>query len=114
MENCQFVASITGTACWESVSGAKPALIFGNIWFKCFPGISIYKDGITLTDIMENEFTHEELEAKFNEVMSKTMSGIVDMRYAKIYDDFDEASNGRLLTQFLRNYFSLNTDSDKN
>lgn len=111
MDNSQFVASITGTACWEAVSGAKPALIFGNVWFKRFPGISMYEDGMTLSDIMDNKFTHEELEEKFNEVMSKTMPGIVDMRYTEIYDDFDEAENGRLLTQFLRDYFSLNKDS---
>lgn len=107
MEHSQFVASITGTACWEAVSGNKPALIFGNIWFKRFPGITVYRDGVTLDDIINNDFTHEELEAKFNEVMGKTMSGIVDMRYAEIYDDFDNQKNGELLTGFLRRYFSL-------
>lgn len=107
MENSQFVASITGTACWESVSGGKPALLFGNVWFKRFPGISVYRDGITLADIMDNAFTHEELEAKFNEVMSKTITGVVDMRYSPIVEDFDELENGRLLTEFLRNYFRL-------
>jgi len=105
MESSQFVASITGTACWESVSGSKPALIFDNLWFKRFPGITIYSDQVTLDDIMGVEFKHEQLEEKFNEVMSKTVTGVVDMRYTEICDDFDEAENGRLLTEFLRRYF---------
>ena len=102
MEHSQFVASITGTACWESVSGAKPALVFGNVWFKNLPGITRYSDGLKLDDIISAQFTHEALEAEFNAVMSKTIPGIVDMRYAEIHDGFSEAENGKLLTDFLR------------
>lgn len=107
MENCQFVASISGTACWESVSGGKPALIFGNIWFKNLPGISIYRDGLSLQDIMDNDFTHEELEAAYNEVMGKTIPGVVDIRYSQLVDGFSEDKNGELLISFLREYFAL-------
>lgn len=107
MENSQFVASITGTACWESVSGSKPALIFGNVWFKNLPGITTYRAGLTLNEIMNNTFTHEELESEYNAVMGKTIPGIVDMKYAQIHKEFSGEENGRLLTEFLRSYFKL-------
>jgi len=102
MTHCQFVASITGTACWEAVSGGKPALVFGYAWFKKLPGVTIYDETTTLDDIMSKQFTHEELEAAFSAVISKAAPGIVDSHYIQIYDDFDLESNNRLLTDFLR------------
>ncbi|MDB0055998.1 hypothetical protein N9Z45_00015 [Akkermansiaceae bacterium] len=107
MAKCQFVASITGTACWESVSGGKPALIFGNVWFKTLPGVVSWHSDLTLNEIIGPKIDHSELEATYSSVMSKTIPGIVDIVYQKIHPDFSEKENGRLLTDFLRKALKL-------
>ncbi len=107
IENCEFVASITGTACWESVSGGKPALIFGNIWFKKLPGIVFWHPGLTLAEITDTVIDHQELEQAYSEVMSKTSSGLVDVIYKSIYPDYTPKGNGEHLTKFLRGILKL-------
>ncbi len=110
MSNCQFVASITGTACWEAISGGKPALVFGYAWFRKLPGVSEYREGIQLQDIIDQSFTHEELEQAFNELISKAVPGVVDGHYRQIVDGFDIEKNNQLLTNFLRHALSLPND----
>lgn len=102
MKHCQFVATITGTAGWEAVSGGKPALVFGYVWFKSLPGVTSYTNGTTLDEIMGKEFTHEELEAAFSELISKAAPGIVDSHYIQIHEDFDIETNNELIKNFLR------------
>jgi hypothetical protein len=53
MGNCRFVATITGTAGWESITGGKPCLFFGLAWYANIPGAVRYKDGITIEDVLE-------------------------------------------------------------
>jgi len=39
IDNCVAVASVTGTAAWEALFKEKPALLFGDIFFKYAPGV---------------------------------------------------------------------------
>lgn len=64
MKKCQFVATITGTAGWEAITGGKNALVFGYAWYRYLPGVSQYYDGITIEEICNNKILHEELERK--------------------------------------------------
>ncbi len=112
LEKSRFVASITGTACWESVSGGKPALIFGNTWFKSLPGIVSWRPGLTVEDITGAEIDHAELEAAYSRTMSKTVSGIVDMAYKSIHPDYSVEKNGEHLTSFLRKVLNLSEDAE--
>ncbi|MDA7876978.1 hypothetical protein N9A89_02805 [Akkermansiaceae bacterium] len=107
LENCQFVASITGTACWESVSGGKPALIFGNVWFKKLPGVISWRPDLALSEITDTPINHEELEKAYSDTMSKTSSGLVDIAYKTIYPEYTEKENGELITSFLRKAMKL-------
>lgn len=100
--NCQFVASITGTACWESVSGGLPCLVFGNPWYKTLPGVSVYREGLKLDDILNNTFTHEELEEAFSRLMSKAAKGVIDSHYTQLVEGFDVDENDKSLEDFLR------------
>lgn len=102
MRTSQFVASVTGTACWESITGGKPALIFGQIWYMSYPGITVYRDGLTVDDVMNNTFTHEELERVHSELHCRSIPGIIGMSYSAIYPEFDEAVNENLVTEFLK------------
>jgi hypothetical protein len=112
LESCQFVASITGTACWESVSGGKPALIFGNVWFKQLPGVISWNPDLTLPEITDTIIDHEELEKAYSATMSKTSSGLVDIAYKTIYPEYCEKENGQLITNFLRKAMKLDEPSN--
>ncbi|MDA7536998.1 hypothetical protein N8568_02235, partial [bacterium] len=107
LENCQFVASITGTACWESVSGGKPALIFGNVWFKKLPGVISWRPDLSLAEITDTPIDHEDLERAYSDTMSKTSLGLVDIAYKTIYPEYTEKENGKLITSFLRKAMKL-------
>ncbi|MDA8967565.1 hypothetical protein N9F24_02550, partial [Akkermansiaceae bacterium] len=85
----------------------KPALIFGNVWFKTLPGVVSWHSDLTLNEIIGPKIDHSELEATYSSVMSKTIPGIVDIVYQKIHPDFSEKENGRLLTDFLRKALKL-------
>ena len=62
MQDCQFVATITGTAGWEAITGGKPALVFGLALYRYLSGVSIYHDGITVKEILENNIDIVKLE----------------------------------------------------
>ena len=107
MRASQFVASVTGTACWESITGGKPAMIFGQIWYMSYPGITVYREGLTVDDVMGNTFTHEELERAHSELHARSIPGIMGMSYAAIYPEYDEQVNQNLLTDYLKRVLGL-------
>ncbi len=107
MKSAQFVASISGTACWEAISGGKPALVFGRVWYMNLPGISRYREGMTAQDVLNNRFEHEELERAYSELMSRTIPGIIGLSYAVLYPEFTEENNADLLLAFLRKVLAL-------
>lgn len=78
IEKSQFVATITGTAAWESITGGKPALIFGNIWFETFPGIFKYNKDFKLEDLLNYKFEHKDLEKALNDLVNKMGNGLMD------------------------------------
>lgn len=47
IEECDVVATITGTAGWEAVKSGKPALIFGTTWYESAPGVIVFDDLLT-------------------------------------------------------------------
>lgn len=107
MRSCQFVATITGTAGWESISGGKNALIFGNTWYESLPGVIRYKDGISLSDIMNISFTYEDLYEAYRRVMGNSFEGIVDVEYKKLHKNYNIEDNAQLIKNFLRQSISF-------
>lgn len=47
IEDCDLVATITGTAGWEAVKSGKPTLIFGTTWYESAPGVLTFGDLLT-------------------------------------------------------------------
>lgn len=93
LENCQFVSTITGTVGWEAISGGKNALIFGNAWYKKLDGIFEYNDSINIREILKYKINHTSLQANFNTLMSKTRTGVIELAYSKIVNNFDKNEN---------------------
>jgi hypothetical protein len=102
MENCAFVATITGTAGWEAISGGKNALIFGNAWYKRLPGVFQYDDEFKLTDILNYKIIHHQLEAHLSILASKMGSGVIDPAYIVMVDNFSIEDNTKNIIHVLK------------
>ena len=97
MEKCIFVATITGTAGWEAISGGKNTLVFGNPWYKCLPGVFYYDSDFNLKNILKYKINHEELETSLNLLLSKTCDGIIDEHYSNLVENFDSENNTKII-----------------
>ncbi|QYK40134.1 MAG: hypothetical protein KF887_11805 [Paracoccaceae bacterium] len=90
---CQFVATVTGTAAWEAVRKGRPALVFGNAWYKSLPGIFPYHDYIDPEAIARFTFPHEDLESAVGRLMARCHDGVIEPVYRDMAPEMDEASN---------------------
>lgn len=50
--NCEFVATITGSVAIESAIMGKPAVIFGNAWFKGCPNVFFWDELNSIEDVL--------------------------------------------------------------
>lgn len=100
-KNCIFVATITGTAGWEAISGGKNTLIFGNAWYKKLPGVFFYTANFKLEDILNYKINHFELERELNLLLCKTADGVIEPNYAVLVNDFDAKKNALSIATFI-------------
>lgn len=87
MEHALFVATITGTAGWEAISGGKPALIFGNAWYRTMPGVFLYRDDLGWNEITQKRIDAGEIKQKLLNIQRHTFKGILQeeaLEYEKI------------------------------
>lgn len=98
--SAKFVATITGTAAWEAVSGGKPALVFGHNWYDELPGIFHYHDDINANEIASFHIDHKKLEAKVADCMKKMVSLVLYEDMLLGIKDFDQAENEKNIYQF--------------
>jgi hypothetical protein len=101
IKNCIFVATITGTAGWEAISGGKNALIFGNPWYKILPGVFSYDENFKLEDILNYKINHDELERELNLLLSKAGDGVIDESYSVLAENFNTIDNASNIATFL-------------
>lgn len=99
----EFVATITGTAGWEAVSGGKNALIFGQPWYLTLPGVFSFQTVSSLQEILNYRIDHAELTREYARLRSKMCPGlIVDALYVGYLERFDPEANGRRLGSLIR------------
>lgn len=101
LRHSRFASTITGTVGWEAISGGKPALVFGNPWYKQLVGVVQYKTDIALDDIINVHFEHEALEVSLNNLLAKSMAGVIDPGYSGIVEKYNETENTKLIREFL-------------
>jgi len=92
-EKALFVSTITGTVGWEAIRKGQKVLIFGNTWYKSFPGVFKYDDTLAFKTIMECKIDHAQLENALGLLMTKSHEGVVDRHYKKIVPNFNEEVN---------------------
>jgi hypothetical protein len=101
MEKSRIVATITGTAGWEAISGGKNTLVFGNPWYKGLPGIFAFDDSFGVEDILNFEIDHDELEKAINDLLRKTGDGIIDEHYTSLVKVYDPEKNSIKIADFI-------------
>lgn len=100
MEKCQFVSTITGTAGWEAITGGKHTLIFGLAWYKNFPGVTIYRDDITIEEILSKNIEHNKIEQYACALVKEAYNFYVN-DYHRAYSKFDDNENMENLKEAL-------------
>ena len=101
IEQCQFVATITGTAGWEAISGGKPALVFGLAWYRGLPGVVNYTENVKLDDILTTKIDHEIFNEEFQKLKANFIEGIVFEDVANHTQNLDIDTNKVKIKEFL-------------
>lgn len=103
IKNAKVCGTISGTIGWESITGGKPAIIFGwGVWYKTLPGIISFSSDLDLEKISKTTVNFSELETRFHELTEKLAPGIIlNEYYPSIYDQYDEEENNKQVTKSL-------------
>lgn len=108
IKNSQFVATITGTAGWEAISGGKNAVVFGRAWYNALPGVFQYSKDLQLEDIINYQIDHNDLKSQLSSLLRETAIGVVDVDYAELVSNFNIQDNNRKLEAFFKGILSNN------
>ncbi len=105
-DHAQIVACVTSNAGWEAIRKGRPALVFGNSWYKSLPGVHRYEPGLDFEAIAKSTFLHEDLEKAAGAVLSRAHPGVIEQVYLEIAEKHDVAANletvGRTTLELLR------------
>lgn len=82
MKKCQFVATITGTAGWEAITGGKPALVFGLAWYRYISGVSLYHDNININTIIKQKINFD--------LIMKSAYSLYNLAYDFVINDYQK------------------------
>ncbi len=97
----RIVATVTGTAGWEAITSGKNVIVFGNAWYKNFPGAHRFSDEMSLDSIASNDINLMKVRDKLNDMISKMGKGVIDPVYKDIVDKYSDKSNARNIISFL-------------
>ena len=101
IEASEFVATVSGTAGWEALLAKKPALIFGNTWYKAFHGVIKYHSKFSLEDILKIKIDEKVVEHDYNNLIKNTANGIVDRGYIQNFSEYNDEDNTIYLKESL-------------
>ncbi len=83
----RLVATITGTAGYESLLAGKACVYFGRAWYAGLPGAIRFFDGIDLAEISTQSVAKQDLDTAVNTLLSGMADGLIHPRYAGIFKD---------------------------
>ena len=93
IEKSKFVATITGTAGWEALTGGRNVLTFGHAWYNHMPGAFCYSNDFKLETILNYKIDHSELQAAFDKLYKCFGKAVVVEDYKKMIKDYDARKN---------------------
>jgi len=107
IDNAKFVATARGTTGWESITRGKPVVIFGDAWYRYFPGVFYVKSNKHIIDAINKikngvEITNIEIAsyAKFLIANSSEVSEII--RYEDV--EFIKKNKNSLYLKYVDEY----------
>lgn len=106
IRNSEFVATITGTAGFEAISGGKPVLAFGLAWYRGLPGVTIYNSNTALKDIF-TDFTVEDVKEEYEKLKQNMIDGVVAEECLQ-HVEIDYDKNCGVVYSFLRDMIKEN------
>lgn len=92
-----FVATITGTAGWEAISGGKCVLIFGLAWYRKMPGVFEYAHDFKLEDILSYRINHSDVENAYARLLSRSYKGVLECGGQGNVPNYSDAKNNEYL-----------------
>ncbi|WKZ26182.1 MAG: hypothetical protein QY304_02135 [Candidatus Paceibacterota bacterium] len=86
IRNSKAVATVSGTAAWESTMRGKPSLVFGYPWFMHAPGIFVISNSSSCKDAMKKIEMGEKVDAKqvlsyLKRLDDNSFKGCLDLSY---------------------------------
>lgn len=111
IQHCRFVMTITGTAGWEAIRMGKPTLIFGQAWYKRFPGVFEWRNGFDLDAMLRCDITADSIRLAVHALWAHLREGVVDYDYLAMTGDLDLSANGVTIAahinDFIRDSYSV-------
>ena len=92
-EKAIFIATVTGTVGWEALCKGKNILVFGNAWFKDFPGVIKYHEKISYEEIIQKKSNEKLLLSKFQKLIALSHDGVIDRAYTGVVENYDVEDN---------------------
>ncbi|NIY72520.1 hypothetical protein HCZ30_08730 [Marivivens donghaensis] len=92
-DRAQFVATVTGTAAWEAVRKGRPAVIFGNAWYKRLPGIHRFEEGMDFEAVAASTFDHDQLCKEAGALLARCHHGVIEQVYLENTESYDAEEN---------------------
>jgi len=111
IENSIFVATITGSAAFESAVMGKKALVFGDTWFNGCPNVTLWGQGLTFQEIFEKKISSPEVIKDFllNEESLYSVPGCQNVsaqkKFCNYLDDNFSKVEFKGISHLLENYF---------
>lgn len=92
-DRAQFVATVTGTAAWEAVRKGRPAVVFGNAWYKRLPGIHRFEEGMNFEAVAASTFDHDQLCKEAGALLARCHHGVIEQVYLENTESYDAQEN---------------------
>lgn len=99
MQHSQFVVTISGTAGWEAISGGKPVVVFGQCWYKNFPGVFSFSDALDAEAVADYSIEHSAVEQAFSAYRGKALKGVFRSDCLRDVEDFDAEENHKNMVE---------------
>ena len=81
IEKSQIVATITGTAGFEAVTGGKPSIIFGAAWYKLCDGVFEFNTDLDLEKIAVYKINHQKIQNHIDDLSLKLSDLQIDLSH---------------------------------
>jgi len=95
------VATISGTAGWEALRMGKPVLLYGQAFWRNFPGVYAHGRNLQWREVEKFTFDAQLLQTVADDISHFAFPGICDLNYSSLVDNFDRQENYHTLAKSL-------------